>query len=108
MFAIFKSKRDEAFFDEHGYITFSLFDKEVLSELMDFYHRELTTERPLFEYAANLSPIYLSIYDKDVDLKKRTRKLVSRHIQGKLDDILIDHEVFCANFMIKDAGKGEL
>jgi ectoine hydroxylase-related dioxygenase (phytanoyl-CoA dioxygenase family) len=107
MRTIFRNEENERFFINNGYIVFDLLTEPAVEDIWSFYHEEFKSGREVYPFARSL-PYYISIFDQDIDHKKRVDALVSAHVRGKIETLMFDYEIFYSNLMIKFPGDGQI
>lgn len=104
---IFRSEEREQAFRDTGYVVLDLLDEPVIASLWAFYESSFPTRREVVPYAERL-PYYISIFDRDVEHKRDVDQRIAEAVRGPLDGVMIEYDVFQANFMIKFAGDGQI
>jgi ectoine hydroxylase-related dioxygenase (phytanoyl-CoA dioxygenase family) len=107
MRTIFRNEADEGFFRNNGYVVFDLLTEQAVEDIWSFYREGFQSPRSVYPFARSL-PYYISIFDEDIAHKKKVDALLSGHVLGKAEELLVDYEVFYSNLMIKFPGDGQI
>ena len=104
---IFKQPEHQAFFDKHGYLMWDFLDPQAVDRLKNMFEKIMSQERDTLEFTRQLT-YYISIFDKDVAMKKEVDRAIKEAFQNKIQELFVDYRILYCNFMAKRPGSGEI
>jgi ectoine hydroxylase-related dioxygenase (phytanoyl-CoA dioxygenase family) len=99
----FKDEKLNKIFEKQGYVVVKLFNNQQIKEILDFYyanikHRQIELNQTVFHTTSNSS---------DANLIKKVNDFLRPHFVHSLNNVLKNHKVTIANYIIKESSNNE-
>jgi ectoine hydroxylase-related dioxygenase (phytanoyl-CoA dioxygenase family) len=104
---MFRDPEHQAQFDASGYLVVDFLADEEVRALRDLFNEIIVRERDQYEFTRRLT-YYISIFDKDVAMKRQVDQTITGLFAKRVGEILDDYRVLYCNFMAKAPGAGEI
>jgi ectoine hydroxylase-related dioxygenase (phytanoyl-CoA dioxygenase family) len=104
---MFRNPEHQEQFDTLGYVVFDFLGAEDVRGLKDLFNDIIGRERDQYEFTKRLT-YYISIFDRDVDMKRRVDETITALFKRRVEEILDDYRILYCNFMAKAPGAGEI
>lgn len=104
---IFNKPEDQAFFEKNGYLIFDFLGPEEIENLEKLFHEIMAKDREVYDFASQMT-YYISVLDKDVDMKRQVDQAIKEVFRDKIDAIYDHYRILYCNYMAKQPGAGEI
>lgn len=103
---IFRDPLHQKQFEEDGYVIVPFLEPEEVQALLDFKNGTRPDNR--FNTNAEDATYHFTFLDTNIPYKKEVFNTVMRFFQPAIDKWMIDYKPLIVNFVLKDAGYGEV